>query len=184
MMRRLESEPEHVQQVARLARDLFDQLSAEHSYGAPERLLLEGAALLHDIGWNLAPGGSGHHKESELLIREEPWKTLTSREVDLIAQIARYHRKSLPSENHPAFAALPEEDRKRVEILAGLLRVADALDRSHLQRVEQLNTNASSDEIRVQLQSVHPCDEELAAAKKKSDLAEKVFRCCWMFERL
>jgi exopolyphosphatase / guanosine-5'-triphosphate,3'-diphosphate pyrophosphatase len=180
-MMELEPEPAHVQQVARLALDLFDQLTELHGCGVADRFLLEAAALLHDIGWTAASDGKAHHKHSARLIRERSWTTLAPAAVEVIAQIARYHRKSLPAPEHEEFAALPADDQLRVEKLAALLRIADGLDRQHLQKVAGLQTEVQAGAVSVWVKSEAPIQEELMAAKKKADLAERVFArsCCF-----
>lgn len=174
-MREHEPEPEHVRQVASLAVRLFDQLTGIHSLRADERGWLEAAALLHDVGWSVAPGGKGHHKESARLISSAPWAALKAREVAIIAQTARYHRKSLPDPAHEGFVALEEGDRQIVNQLAGLLRIADGLDRQHLAKVTAVQVQASDAGITVAVSGTGDLSEELAAAAMKADLAERVF---------
>ena len=124
----------HCRKVGHLAVTLFDQLTALHNLGAPERDLLEAAALLHDIGWTVSH--DKHHKHTYRLIQENRQRlsSFTATEVVLVANIARYHRKSLPALKHEAFATLPAADREVVRKLAALLRIADGLDRPHRQQ--------------------------------------------------
>jgi len=96
LMHALEEEPHHVQHVAMLAVHLFDEVEDLHGLGDQDRLLLEAASCLHDIGWSAAPDGKGHHRESARIIREHRWKHFNSANVALMAQVARYHRKNLP----------------------------------------------------------------------------------------
>src|SRR5271165_4007233 len=90
---RYDEEPSHSDHVALLTLQLYDELQAWHPSPPRARELLFTAALLHDIGWSQTPDGKGHHKQSARLIQEHAWKTLTPDEVQLVAQIARYHRK-------------------------------------------------------------------------------------------
>src|SRR5262245_37982265 len=104
-MRELELRPVHVEHVARLAMQLFDQLVELHGLGPRERLQLEAAALLHDIGQARDPQGQdpqagGHHKRAARLIRERRWTHFSPAEVEVIAQLARYHRKAMPETAH------------------------------------------------------------------------------------
>src|SRR5439155_3395647 len=113
-MYELESEPEHVLHVAKLSLLLFDQLKELHQLGADDRLILEAAGCLHDIGWSVIPGGKEHHKASARLIRERAWKALDQDGIALLAVTARYHRQSLPSLKHRDFRILSEQQRTRV----------------------------------------------------------------------
>ncbi|MCI0534536.1 MAG: HD domain-containing protein, partial [Verrucomicrobiales bacterium] len=114
VVQRLEEEPEHVLHVTQLALQLFDELASWHHFGDRERQLLEAAACLHDIGWGVARDGARHHKHSARLIREQTWQHFSREEVNLIAQVARYHRKSLPKSKHADFAALPKDQKRTV----------------------------------------------------------------------
>lgn len=178
-MRELETEPEHVLHVAELALGLFDGLAPLHGLGADERLILEAAACLHDIGWSVAHEGERHHKVSARLIRERAWTGFDAREVALVAQVARYHRKALPSPEHVDFNALAPADRQRVETLAAYLRVADALDRGHRQRVRLQRVETTDDRIRLFADTPETAGLEVAAARKKGDLARKIHPRQW-----
>ena len=171
LLQRHEVEPEHVQQVARLALSLFDQLRPFHGYSDVERRLLECAALLHDIGWSVSGHeGRGHHKASAKLIREFPWKTLSPKDIRCVAAVARYHRKALPKKDHPDLDGMNPVERTRVSWLAACLRTADGLDRRHLQRVTDIAVRSSNDSVDVWVSASDPIQEELEAADKKSDL--------------
>jgi exopolyphosphatase / guanosine-5'-triphosphate,3'-diphosphate pyrophosphatase len=119
----------HAEHVARLCERLFDALQPLHGLGARERELLVCAALLHDIGLAVSP--SGHHKHSFRLILGSDLAAFTPEERLLIANVARYHRKSHPSPRHAEFAALGPAAQETIRRLAALLRIADGLDRAH-----------------------------------------------------
>jgi exopolyphosphatase/guanosine-5'-triphosphate,3'-diphosphate pyrophosphatase len=180
-LRELEPEPAHVLHVARLAMQLFDGLAALHELGEPGRILLEGAACLHDIGWSTGERGKDHHKESARLIRKRKWQHFDVSEVNLIAIVARYHRKSVPKLEHEDFAALPAPDQLRVQKLAALLRLADAFDRSHQQFVSSLSCRVLVDRVLIELTATTPLLRELAAAHRKADLARTVFAREFLF---
>lgn len=175
VMERLEPEPEHTGHVAHLALRLFDELLSFHRLGLRERLLLEGAACLHDVGWTVARRGAGHHKHSARIIRKHPWKSLSRAEVELIAQIARYHRRALPCNEHTDYFALGQEQRQLVRCLAALLRLADAFDRSHLQLVQDLRVRVLQSALEITLISRESPAREMAGAAKKENLAREVF---------
>jgi exopolyphosphatase/guanosine-5'-triphosphate,3'-diphosphate pyrophosphatase len=115
----------HSAQVARLALELFDGACVMHGLGDDSREILEAAALLANVGLFLSH--AGHHKHSYYVIRNsELLSGFTDREIELIAQVARYHRKSVPREKHPEFGVLDGKDQHRVRVLAGLSCRQDA----------------------------------------------------------
>ena len=112
---------EHSQHVATLALDLFDRTAELHGLGDDAREYLEAAALLCNVGLFLSH--AGHHRHSYYVIRNSDLLSgFTDREIELIALIARYHRKGLPRAAHPEFAALSKADQRLVRACAGLLR--------------------------------------------------------------
>ncbi|MCC7374977.1 MAG: HD domain-containing protein [Verrucomicrobiales bacterium] len=174
-MERLEPEPEHTAHVAHLALRLFDELKPLHGLDDEARVILEGAACLHDIGWPVSKRGVGHHKHSARLIRQQVWKQLTPREVDLMAQVARYHRRALPCSEHTDFHALDKPRQAMVRSLAALLRLADAFDRSHLQFVRDLKVRIEPKVLEFTLFSRESPAREIAGAERKGNLAREVF---------
>ena len=124
----------HAHCVCRFATQLFDDLLAVHAFDDRERLLLRAAAVLHDIGDYVHY--SGHHKHSYYLIQHADIMGITPEERAIIANIARYHRKGPPDPAHANFSQLSKEARGKVRGLAAILRVADALDREHKQKIE------------------------------------------------
>jgi len=181
LMRQLETRPIHVQHVAGLALQLFDGLASLHGFGPRERLLLEAAGCLHDIGHQYDYTGLGHHKESARLIREHPWQEIGSAEAELIAQMARYHRKAMPSFKHDEFRALPEPDRRIVQCLGGLLRLADSLDRTHEQVIARLAVELRPNAVALHLDATGPIVREIMAARQKADLAALAFQRDFLF---
>ena len=175
VMERLEPEPQHTRHVAFLALRLFDETQHLHRLGQPERVLLEGAARLHDVGWPISQGGAGHHKLSARLIREQKWRHLQRDEVEVVALVARYHRKALPNPGHEDFERLPPHRQEVVRKLAALLRLADALDRSHLQRVRDLKVRTTDRLLEISLLAGEVPSREIAGAERKGDLAREVF---------
>ncbi len=176
VMLTIEEEPEHVAQVARLAGSLFKQAAHLHGYGEEENLWLVAAALLHDTGWAITPDGSKHHKYSQQFILETTWKSFSAREKAIIANVARYHRKALPSEAHPHFHPLSPADKKTVEILAAFLRLGDALDRTHLQIVRSVRLLFEPKQSLLLIDAKQHPEAEISAVERKKDLFELVFR--------
>jgi exopolyphosphatase/guanosine-5'-triphosphate,3'-diphosphate pyrophosphatase len=169
---RYDEEPSHSDHVAMLSLQLFDGLRPWHGYGGRPRELLHGAALLHDIGWSQTPDGKGHHKWSARLIEEYAWKNLTPDEVLLVAQIARYHRKAPPQPDHAEFHALKPAAQKSVMILGGIVRLADALDRTHSGRIARLEASATKEAIVVRVQPSGSWNAERAMFEFKSDMLQ------------
>ncbi len=163
----------HTHHATRLALRLFDELKPLHGLNEEARFWLTCAALLHDIGW--AEGGASHHKAALKLIVESPLLPWDQRLRRLIGCVARYHRKSVPDLSHEHFAALSPADQQHVRVLAGVLRVADALDRSHRSLVHDLACLVTPESIVVRYRSDQPCPFEEAKARDKADLLEEVF---------
>ncbi|MEX2586837.1 MAG: Ppx/GppA phosphatase family protein [Actinomycetota bacterium] len=159
----MDEDPAHSAHVTRLALSLFDQTADIHGLGDDAREYLEAAGLLCNLGLFLSH--AGHHRHSYYMIRNSEHLTgFTDREIELIAQIARYHRKSAPASKHPEFSALSKEDQQLVRCCAGLLRIAIGLDRTHAGRVEGV-------EVRMRDKAL----EVIAVARDGSDLELEVF---------
>jgi exopolyphosphatase/guanosine-5'-triphosphate,3'-diphosphate pyrophosphatase len=129
--------------------------------------------LLHDIGW--LEGRKRHHKTALRLIMEAKSLPLSKRERRLVGAIARYHRKALPDEGHEEFAALDAADRRRLCLLAGILRVADGLDRSHLSLIRDLHCDVDGRCVRLRCRAAGDAEPERWAAAKKADLFQTAF---------
>ena len=126
----------HGRHVALLSVRLFDALADEHGLSGRERLLLQVAALLHDIGVFVSL--RAHHKHSQYLLASSQIFGLTDNETAMVSNIARYHRRGLPQKSHLPYVALDAPDRLIVNKLAAILRVANALDSEHLQKVKDV----------------------------------------------
>ena len=161
----------HVQQVTRLAVQLFDQTAALHELPDSARPVLQAAALGHDIGYQRS--AKRHHKESFRLLRRRLRPLVGEELATMIACVARYHRKALPKSRHVGFRDLAAPARLTVERLAALLRIADGLDRSHMQRVRQMHSRITP--VRWQLIAIGAGEAELWGAERKADLAERAF---------
>jgi exopolyphosphatase/guanosine-5'-triphosphate,3'-diphosphate pyrophosphatase len=129
MVARYKLDPKHAEKVADLALSLFDQTEPLHGLGKQERIYLEAAALLHDVGYFISM--QKHHKHSHYIIANSEIVGLTPAERIIVAGISRYHRKATPDPAHTEFEALPKKDRATVWSLAAILRIADALDKEH-----------------------------------------------------
>ena len=163
----------HCRKVTTLALSLFDQTATLHQLGPSARDLLEVAGLLHDVGYAVAQ--SSHHKHSLYLIRNAELDGFTPRERDLVANIARYHRKAIPTDRHVDYMALEEADRTLVRRLAALLRLADGLDADHFQVVEEATVVDRGDHVCLELRARDVPDLDMWAAERNGDLFELEF---------
>jgi exopolyphosphatase / guanosine-5'-triphosphate,3'-diphosphate pyrophosphatase len=128
---------EHAQQVGRLALSIFDDTRAEHGLGDRAREWLDLAAILHDIGQHISY--ERHHRHSWYLVKNGDLRGFEPDEIEILALIARYHRRGAPRKSHVPFAHLPRADRNAVRWLSAMLRVAESLDRSRAQLVESVS---------------------------------------------
>ncbi|KUK68958.1 MAG: Exopolyphosphatase, putative [Methanomicrobiales archaeon 53_19] len=164
---------DHDEQVMKNALMLFDQLTPLHALSGEERFLLQAAAILHDIGWS-QPGGA-HNKTGAGMIRRDSTLPLKSAEREIIALLVRYHRKAPPSLQQRRFAELDQGDRERVQKLASLLRIADALDRSHQSLVDTITATIREDEVIIHCSSGSEGYLECDYALERSDLFTTLF---------
>lgn len=147
--RRYHFDEAHGTLVARFATRLFDDLATRHRMSPRDRILLHAAALLHDVGDFVRY--EGHHKHSYYLIVHGDLMGLTPAEREIIANVARYHRKSPPQLDHENFRALSREDRAKVKAMAAILRIADALDREHRAKVKDVVGHIEGDTLVLEL---------------------------------
>jgi exopolyphosphatase/guanosine-5'-triphosphate,3'-diphosphate pyrophosphatase len=165
---------EHARQVASLSLEIFSVLAPVFVLGEREQRLLEAAALLHDSGYFISY--SSHHKHSYHLIRHADLFGFTPREREIIANIARYHRKSLPKKKHEGFARLSDQDRELVSRLGGILRLSDGLDRRRNSLVKQLRCELSESLFRIALSGEEDLSVEIFSGKTKGNLFENAFQ--------
>lgn len=173
LMKLLDRDPLHAEQVRFLALRLFDDLQKLHGLGLECRDCLEAAALLHDIGYSR--GLTRHHKRSASLIMERGIDGFSPRELGTIAFTARYHRKSGPRKSHTDFTVLSRTDRSVIEKLSSMLRIADGLDRSHDAAVRDLEASFDKTSVTLVLVAGTGIVTEISAMTKKSGLFETVF---------
>lgn len=164
---------QHATHVAGMALSIFDALALPFGLQPREKKLLEAAAILHDSGYFISYGS--HHKHSYHLIRHAELFGFTPRERELIAQIARYHRKSIPKRKHDAFRSLKEKDQAIVARLGGILRLADGLDRRRNSLVHDVSCRFSGTTVTLHLTASEDISVEIFGANAKKDLFEKAF---------
>jgi len=164
--------PEHAHQIARLALSIFDQTQELHGFAGREREWLEFAALLHDIGAHISY--TGHHKHSYYLVKNGDLRGFEPEEIDVIALMTRYHRKSAPRKGHAPFAALKSKQQKAIQQLAAILRLAETLDRSHAQAISAVELQDRGKEYHIKLRTTGDAELELWAAHRQKEPFESL----------
>ncbi len=170
LARKAHYEREHSHQVAGLALELFDALRDAHELGEPERFWLYCAGVLHDIGW--IQGQKGHHKTAQEMILSAADLHFDDEVRALIACVARYHRKALPAGGHEPYGSLSPVARRRVDILGGILRLADGLDRGHGGVISDIRAVISSGRIEIHCRASGPSGAERVVTEKKKGFLE------------
>ena len=163
---RLDPDPAHSRQVARLADQLFLDLQPVFGLGDRERELLGYAARLHDIG--LSASEEGHHRLGASLVQQAELAGFHPSETELLAQAVRFHRGKAPgAERHEGFARLAPWHRATVEKLSAILRAADALDRSRRQSVESVRLSREGEAFLLRIQGSGDLRPELERLQEK-----------------
>lgn len=164
----------HSEHVATLALQLFDSLTSLHHLEAPYRELLECASLLHNIGSFISI--SSHHKHSQYIILNGELRGFSPSEIEIIAHVARYHRKSPPSEKHAAYSILKPSSKRAVDVLSGILRLANGLERGHRQNIQKIHVTLKGSVITLHLTPRFEPDIEIWAAEHLKSWLETVLQ--------
>lgn len=163
----------HSKQVCRLALTLFDDLASVHRLPAAARPLLEVAALLHDVGNTVSY--HRHHKHTYYLINNAEIPGLPDRERELVARVARYHRRTDPDFSHTGMEGLSPAEARFVRGASTILRLADSLDRSHRQIISRVRGVPSAASVSIWVEARQPVDLELWDAQHEAPLFRRVF---------
>ena len=164
----------HAYHVSQLAMNLFYQLNDLHKLSDKYSSILQAAAMLHDIGLFIAE--PKHHKHSYYLIKSSGINSFDKLDLDVLANIARYHRKAHPSQKHLGFSQLSPSNQDVIRKLSAILRIADAFDYRHDQKVTALTcAMKKSKAITVTASGTDDIGDEIAWASKKGQLFEEVF---------
>lgn len=168
----------HAEHVAKLALSLYDQFRKESTLlpglasRKGERALLEAGALLHDVGTFVEY--RAHHKHAVAIIRHADLPGVSESDREVLALLARFHRRRAPKASHPAMHALPASEREVVLRLASILRIADGLDRRHAQTTRGVHVRFGAAGVRVEADLPEGADEDLRGAAAKRDLLERL----------
>jgi len=161
----------HPEHVSALALSLFDQTRHLHGLGDDERRLLEYAAILHDVGQHI--GYERHEHHAAYIIRNGELRGFSAEEREIIALLARYHRKARPKRRDADFAALTTRWRRAVRVLSGILRLADGLDRSHHQFVSSVRVEELDGKLCCGVVAHGDAELEVWGARRKGRLLER-----------
>jgi exopolyphosphatase / guanosine-5'-triphosphate,3'-diphosphate pyrophosphatase len=167
MARRYGVQLAHARKVAQISHRLFESLQPMHRLPPALGKLLEAAAYLHDVGHYVSD--TGHHKHSHYLVANSDLPGFTDAERLMIALLCRYHRKSMPTPRHSPFQAVDADARRAITLLTPLLRIADSLDRSHEQRVADLQIQLRNGSVTIALESDPDPDLEMWAVERIAD---------------
>ncbi|NWK54836.1 HD domain-containing protein [Verrucomicrobiaceae bacterium N1E253] len=163
----------HSAQVTRLSETLYDQTRELHQLGEHDALLLKCAAIIHECGNHIST--RAHHKHSHYIIRHSEIFGLAQKDITLVALIARYHRKSEPRLSHQEYRSLNAQDRMRVSKLAAILRIADALDRSHSSRIGDIRIRIDKQKLHIDLLGITDASAERQAMRSKASLFQDIY---------
>ncbi len=166
-------ELEHSQQVAKLAGQIFEGLSEHYELKPENGRLLDAAARMQDVGYLI--NYDGHHKHSYHLILHSNLEGFRPEELEIIANVARYHRGALPKKKHDNFSRLSSNDQQRVLTLASILRLAGGLDRSHNQTIDAVMVKCTKNQVELLVISDEFPEVDLWAARRRAGLFEQVF---------
>ncbi len=170
---RYKTDRRHADHVAGLAQQLFRELSHLHGLDARYELVLRVAAVLHEVGMFISP--REHHKHSLYILLNTEIFGLSTQDRLLVALLARYHRRYNPDPSHPHFADLSREQRMIIFKLAALLRIADALDRSHAQRIRTIQLRPQGARLNLVTPGVDDTTVEQLAINSKCDLFREIY---------
>ncbi|MCE9630002.1 MAG: Ppx/GppA family phosphatase [Planctomycetia bacterium] len=166
-------ELEHGRKVATLAGRIFEQLAVPLELPSGDRLLLECAARLQDVGYVI--NYDQHHKHSYHLIRNSRLPGLRSHDIEMIANVARYHRGAHPKRKHENLSRLSSDDQRRVQRMAAILRVAGGLDRSRSQQVRDVFARVDDGRVVLDVVADQEPQADIWGAERRTDLFEKVY---------
>ena len=165
----------HAFQVQKIALKIFDELQTVHKLDKNARELIEYAAILHDIGYYISV--AKHHKYSYYIIRNSNLVGFSETEIELIANIARYHRKATPKEKHTNFSQLSEQEKRVIQILSSILRLSDGLEKTHsalINDIKIMPEGKNKSFAMILRYLTYPPETELWAAEKRKKIIEKL----------
>ncbi|MGM0555145.1 MAG: HD domain-containing protein [Myxococcota bacterium] len=180
LARRCRVDEAHALHVREIALSIFDQLQPQHGLGQQERFVLELGALLHNVGYSVSR--RKHHKHGEYIVKNAQVHGLDDRMRTMVACMVRHHRKSFPAKRHSSFSSLKKRDRRAVEKLAGILRIAVGMDAHEDQSVIGVDIEVQDGVARFVIDEDVPSELPVLGAKQRGHLFEVAFDLQPVFE--
>jgi exopolyphosphatase/guanosine-5'-triphosphate,3'-diphosphate pyrophosphatase len=159
--------------VAEIALEIFDALINEHGMTPRDRMLLEVAAVLHDVGMFIR--SSGHHKHGQYIVSNSEIFGLHGDELAIVANVIGHHRGEAPESTDFEYMALQREERILVLKMTSILRVADALDRGHSQQIKKINVEKKTDTVIISTEGAYDLSLERLGLEEKGLMFQDVF---------
>jgi exopolyphosphatase/guanosine-5'-triphosphate,3'-diphosphate pyrophosphatase len=171
--RKFHFDESHGRHVADHCMTIFDALAKEHGMNRRHRIMLETAAILHDIGTYIK--ASGHQKHGQYIIANSEIFGLHNDELGIIANVVSYHRGDPPSQQDIEYITLQREERILVLKMASILRVADSLDRGHTQQIENITVERRLETIVIHADKAYDLSLEQMGIEEKGKMFQEVF---------
>jgi len=163
----------HGMHVANHCMTIFDALLKEHGMNRRHRIMLEVAAILHDVGTYIK--ASGHQKHGQYIVANSEIFGLHQDELGIVANVINCHRGDPPSQSDIDFMTLQREERVLVLKMASILRVADALDRGHTQQIKNITVERRHETVVLHVDKVYDLSLELMGLEEKGGMFQDVF---------
>jgi len=163
----------HGRHVANHCMAIFDALAKEHGMNRRHRIMLETAAILHDVGTYIR--ASGHQKHGQYIVANSEIFGLHQDEIGIIANVINSHRGDPPSQSDIEFMSLQREERVLVLKMASILRVADALDRGHTQQIKKITVERRLETVVLHTDRIYDLSLELMGIEEKGGMFQDVF---------
>ena len=173
--RKFHFDESHARHVAHHCMTIFDALLKEHGMTRRQRIMLETAAILHDVGSYIK--ASGHQKHGQYIVANSEIFGLHQDELGIIANVINYHRGDPPSQSDIEYIKLQREERILVLKMASILRVADALDRGHSQQLKKIVVERRAETVVLHVDKAHDLSLELMGIEEKGGMFQDVFGC-------
>ena len=173
LLRKYHGDEKHAECVRMIAVKIYDTLRAELGFNEHIRTLLETAAILHDIGGFIRY--DNHNLHSSYIIKNSEIFGLSRKDNTIVSEIAKYHKGNSVPQDEDSFLMLPRSDRMTILKLTAILRIADAMDRGHIQKFSDFSIKIQENSIVIHTKTTNNTVLEKIALNEKSGMFESVF---------